>query len=109
MGQPDRNPGFSVNFVPKSLQKFDLLPQSLPLAVEGDLHPWMRAYAWVFDHPYFAITKEDGTFTIPRVPAGVEVHVMAWHESQGWLFTKNGKAMTLKSGKNTLDFEIGVK
>jgi hypothetical protein len=33
---------------------------------------------------------------------------MAWHESQGWLFTKNGKTMTLKAGKNTLDIHINI-
>jgi hypothetical protein len=43
------------------------------------------------------------------VPAGMEVQVMAWHESQGWLFTKEGKTITLKSGKNTLDFEMSAK
>jgi hypothetical protein len=69
----------------------------------------MSANVWCFDHPYFAITKTDGSFRIPRVPAGMEVQVMAWHESQGWLFTKEGKTMTLKKGKNVLDFEMSAK
>ena len=72
-------------------------------------HVWMQAYVWVFDHPYYAITKADGTFAIPRVPADTEVQVMAWHESQGWLFTKDGRTMKLTKGKNTLDFEMSAK
>jgi hypothetical protein len=87
----------------------DLKPDLSPIPVKCHCHSWKSAYVWVFDHPYFAITNADGAFTIPRVPAGLEVQVMAWHESQGWLFTKDGKTMTLKAGKNTLDFEIGVK
>ncbi len=32
--------------------------------VKCDVHPWMSAYIGVFEHPYFAVTKEDGTFDI---------------------------------------------
>jgi plastocyanin len=35
-----------------------------------DVHPWMGAWAYVFDHPFFAVTREDGTFEIKNVPAG---------------------------------------
>lgn len=35
-----------------------------------DVHPWMFAWVSVFDHPYFAVTKADGTFKISDVPAG---------------------------------------
>ncbi len=90
--------------------EFEFTPnvQRLPVVIQSNFHVWMQSYVWVFDHPYFAITKTDGTFFIPRVPAGMEVQVMAWHESQGWLFTSAGKTMTLKQGKNVLDFEISV-
>jgi hypothetical protein len=108
-GVPDINPGFNVA-TPLG-REFEAVvhPQGLPIMIFCDIHVWMKAYAWVFDHPYYAITKADGTFTIPRVPAGMELQVMAWHEAQGWLFTKNGKTMTLKAGKNTLDFEMSAK
>ena len=83
-------------------------PQPLPVQIVSDLHPSMAAWVWVFDHPYFAITKSDGTFRIPRVPAGMEVQVMAWHESQGWLLTKEGKTMQLKKGANVLQVTMGA-
>lgn len=40
------------------------------LRFKCDVHPWMFAYACVVDHPYFALTGEDGTFKISGVPAG---------------------------------------
>ena len=39
-------------------------------AAKCDIHPWMKAKFFVFDHPYFAITASDGTFQIPDVPHG---------------------------------------
>ena len=42
-------------------------------------HPWMTAHVLVADHPYVAVTGEDGTFTIENVPAGTYPITM-WHE-----------------------------
>lgn len=42
-------------------------------------HPWPTAYIAVFDHPYFAVTAANGTFTIDAVPAG-RYTVKVWHE-----------------------------
>ncbi len=112
VGHPLSNPGFNLNLLPGTevTKTKTFKPQLLPVTASSGAYTWMEAAkAFVFDHPYFAITKDDGTFSIPRVPAGVEVQVMAWHESQGWLFTREGKTMKLQAGKNTLDFEIGAK
>ena len=35
-----------------------------------DVHPWMRAHAMVFDHPCYAVTADDGTFRLDRLPPG---------------------------------------
>jgi plastocyanin len=35
-----------------------------------DYHPWMNAYIYGVDNPYFAVTKPDGSFTIDGVPPG---------------------------------------
>ena len=50
-----------------------------PFAVKCDVHPWMNAWAAVFDHPYFAVTGEDGSFTIGGLPAGT-YELEIWHE-----------------------------
>ncbi len=44
-----------------------------------EMHPWVRAYVAVFDHPYFAITDEQGAFSIAQLPAGTYT-VKVWHE-----------------------------
>ena len=32
------------------------------IPIKCDIHGWMRAYVGVFDHPYFALTDENGDF-----------------------------------------------
>ncbi|MBI2828354.1 MAG: hypothetical protein HYX77_03660 [Acidobacteria bacterium] len=47
-----------------------------------DVHPWMRAYVGVLDHPYFAVTAADGSFNLKGLPPGTYT-VEAWHETLG--------------------------
>ena len=47
--------------------------------VKCDVHPWMTSTFVVLDHPYFALTKEDGSFTITGLPPGKYV-LTTWHE-----------------------------
>lgn len=47
-----------------------------------DVHPWMKAYAGVLAHPFFAVTDETGAFKISGLPAG-EYTLEAWHEKFG--------------------------
>ncbi len=50
--------------------------------VRCDIHPWMSGWVGVFDHPFFAVTGDDGHFTISRVPAG-HYKLASWHEQYG--------------------------
>jgi hypothetical protein len=109
IGHPTKNPGFNVNMIPKSeLDITKLLPQPLPISMQCDIHPWMSAKLFVFDHPYYAITKEDGTFEMPIVPAGADVTIMAWHEGIGYLLTNKGHPIKLKAEKNVFDFSLNA-
>ena len=47
-----------------------------------DVHPWMAAYIGVFDHPYFDVSGDDGTYSIPSLPKGTYT-IEAWHERLG--------------------------
>ena len=47
-----------------------------------DVHSWMNAYVGVLDHPYFAVTAENGGFDISGLPPGDYV-IETWHERLG--------------------------
>ena len=47
-----------------------------------DVHGWMASYAGIVAHPYFAVTGEDGRFTLPDLPPGTYT-IEAWHETLG--------------------------
>ena len=47
-----------------------------------DVHGWMNAYVGVLDHPFFAVTKEDGSFELKGLPPGTYT-IEAWHEKLG--------------------------
>lgn len=48
-----------------------------------NVHPWLMGRIRVFDHPYFAVTDQDGRFEIRGVPAGrwriVYQHELGYH------------------------------
>ncbi|HTQ80013.1 MAG TPA: carboxypeptidase-like regulatory domain-containing protein, partial [Thermoanaerobaculia bacterium] len=47
-----------------------------------DVHPWMVAYVGILDHPFYAVTRSDGSFRIAGLPAGTYT-LEAWHEALG--------------------------
>jgi hypothetical protein len=73
---PDSNYGF-----PGIGQKdISLNDAEAPFPVKCDVHPWMSAWIGVFDHPWFAVTGDDGSFTIEHVPPG-KYTLAAWQET----------------------------
>lgn len=89
-------------------------PSGLPMSVTCNIHPWMKAYMMVADNPYFAVTGEDGQFTLANVPAGVELELRAWQETNQLEFSdstgewsRGRKTITLQPGQ-TLELEISA-
>ena len=77
----------------ESTKSFDKKEVMIPVGC--DVHPWMRAYISVVDHPFFAVTDEDGKFEIKGLPAG-EYEIEAVHEK---LKSTTGK-ITVKDGES---------
>jgi plastocyanin len=50
--------------------RFDADPKGRPIRLGCDIHPWMSAWIYVFDHPLFAVTDEQGRFCLGNVTAG---------------------------------------
>jgi plastocyanin len=56
--------------------------EEVMVPVKCNIHPWMRAYIGVVRHPFFAVTGNDGAFSIAGLPPG-KYTVEAWHERYG--------------------------
>jgi hypothetical protein len=77
-----------------------LLPHYGPVRMSCGAHSWMNGYAWIFDHPYHAVTDADGKFEIKLAPAG-EQNLLLWHEAVGYIPDSKGKVITVKGGTVT--------
>jgi len=78
-----------------------LEPSNKPIEIKCNIHTWMNAYALALDHPYAAITKPNGTYTIENVPTGVDVQIIAWHEKAGYLNQGSGQGEPIKLDPKT--------
>ena len=79
------NPAFNFGQPTKDTtgRKVEPMKTAERFKIKCDVHPWMGAQMAVFEHPYFAVSKEDGTFKIPgNLPDG-EYTLHAWHEKLG--------------------------
>jgi hypothetical protein len=54
----------------------------MPIRVRCDVHSWMASWWISQEHPYYALTAADGTFSLTDVPPG-EYTLEAWHETLG--------------------------
>jgi hypothetical protein len=46
------------------------LPRPGEVRLECDAHGWMQGWVYAADSPYYAVTPQDGTFTMTDVPPG---------------------------------------
>ncbi|MCP4930360.1 MAG: hypothetical protein QGI44_01735 [Candidatus Marinimicrobia bacterium] len=92
--------------MPKSLKKISTVFKKAEdvFVIKCDVHPWMKSYTRVFDHPYFAVTNTDGTFNISNVPDGT-YEIIAWQEKFGSKRTQS-QSITVKGGKATANFNF---
>ena len=84
--------------------EIDLVPSPDPVKFNCNIHTWMTGYAYVFDHPFNAVTDEHGNYKIENVPTGAEVEIVYWHEDLG--DPKVLKKVTLNDGTNTENFPV---
>jgi len=81
MGQINREWNHSQGAGDPPLARKFIKPEIM-IPVKCNIHHWMRAYIGVLDHPYFAVSKQDGSYTITGLPPGTYT-IGLWHESLG--------------------------
>ncbi len=86
-------------------QKFTAA-ERLPARASCSIHPWMTGWVVVKEHPYMAVSDENGEFEIKNIPAGTWTFQF-WHEKAGYLdeVTVNNKATAWKRGRVDLDIK----
>ena len=86
---------------PSSLPKITIeteFGEEDPMKVACDYHGWMSSWVGIFEHPYYALTGDDGKFTIDNLPAGA-YEIKAWQEDIGELV----KTIAVKAGETTTE------
>lgn len=58
-------------------RKFD---EATPVHFKCDAHAWMSAKCNVFDHPFFVVTKDDGSYELPGKLVPAKYTISVWHE-----------------------------
>lgn len=74
------------------------------ISIKCDLHPWMIAWVVVADHPFYAVTNNEGEFVLDNVPPG-QYALRIWHESLGTL----RKDVTVSDAITTVTVEMSRK
>jgi plastocyanin len=106
--RPTKNPDWNQS-QPNGAQPLShkLAVSEVLVPVKCDQHPWMRSFIGVMKHPFFAISAEDGSFTISGVPPG-KYTVVAWHEGPGAGTEQKIEVTVPAKGSVPADFTFGA-
>jgi hypothetical protein len=93
-----------------------LVKEGPPIQYKCTVHGWMTGYVRIFDHPYYAITDEDGKFEIKNAPAG-KFRIVFWHENgvRGGAKGRFGEPIQIVAGQNgtmemkPVEFDVSPK
>jgi len=69
-----------------------------------DIHSHMNAFVVVFNHPYHALTDDEGRYRLDNIPAGT-YPVTAWHEGTA----RDTRSVTIPPGGGIVDLDLLVQ
>ncbi|HEX5608166.1 MAG TPA: carboxypeptidase regulatory-like domain-containing protein, partial [Candidatus Binatia bacterium] len=75
------------------------------LRIDCDLHSWMRGWVVVAEHPFYAVTDEQGEFSLENVPRG-KYTLQVWQETLG---TVTQQVVVGDKGITTASVTMGKK
>ncbi len=98
---PKSNREWNQSQPPKGAVLEKVFPRpEVMIPVKCNVHPWMKSWIGVLDHPFFAVTSGEGNFEIKGLPPG-DYTVEAWHEKYG---AQEQKVTLAASATQTIDF-----
>ncbi len=101
--QSEINKGFNESMTSGSAKISKKFPKQEIFRIKCDVHGWMGAYVGVFEHPFFAVTAEDGSFSIGQLPAGTYT-LAAYHEK---LKEAEATVTVGEGGEQTVEISFG--
>lgn len=104
--QGEANRSFNISQPQNMESERTFSTQEVMIPVQCDVHGWMEAYIGVVDHPYFAVTGDDGSFRIENLPPG-DYTLEAWHEQYGTQ-TMQVSVAAQGTGETTFTFSPGT-
>ena len=98
MANPRNNPPFNFGMPVKDQVSEKVFKHAeFKMNFRCFMHPWMSGYVHVLPHPFFAITGEDGSFTIKGLTPG-EYVITVLHETS--MFEAEPAESAVKVGAN---------
>ena len=99
-----RGAAFNLGRYPSGSSRSKVFTRPGIVKVFCEIHSQMSAMIRVFDHSWFTVPAEDGTFAIADVPPG-EHTIVAWHERIG----ERRDKVTIRAGAaTTINFTLPV-
>jgi hypothetical protein len=110
--KPKKNPAYDQTIPSNAAGLYQpKAEEDQPFPVACAIHPWMKAYMITRKNSYFAVTKPDGSFEIPNLPAGVELEFRVWQERTNFMqeVTVNGASEKWAKGRFKRTLAAGEK
>lgn len=105
-----KNPAQNVLIPSGGKIKLNLSQEELlPTPIACNIHPWMKGYVVVKEHPYVGVSDKDGKVTIKNVPAGKWTFQL-WQEASGFVTEGKvaGKATKWERGRMDVTIKAGA-
>ncbi len=91
-----RGASFNLGRYPSGASRSRTVTRPGIIKVFCEIHSHMSAVIRVFDHPWFTVPSDDGSFIIDNVPPGDHI-LAAWHERIG----ERRDRVTIRAGATT--------
>ncbi|HKD35714.1 MAG TPA: hypothetical protein VKB78_02910 [Pirellulales bacterium] len=79
-------------------------PESVPVPLSCNIHPWMKGRVAVTANPYCAVSKDDGSFELKNLPAG-ELELNIWQEAADNLDVSNPRLQKTGPGRYKISLQ----